>query len=645
MTLARVLSLVLLFGCEDFNDTGSPPEVDGARGDCHPILGDQHCLLPWPSSFFLEEDEDAPSGFRVAFGPTSLPMTSTGLRTDPTAFNEKDGFSTLGPLLAFLPGLSTANLVGHQDIAAYEADDVASVIVDTETDERIPHWCELDDRAVDPERRALVIRPAIPLDHGRRYVVGLRNLVDDAGRSIEPPAPFAVLRDRTGSDDPDLDRLQDTYEEIVFPTLERVGFARGELTLAWDFKTVSRTTNQARMLHIRNDALARLPEEGPVYEITRVVDEDCSAEGIDVGRTIQGTFTAPLYLTSWEPGSVFTRGDDGMPFYNGDVEIPFTVVVPCTLLTDPRPGRLVQYGHGLFSNQAEVGTGFLTAMAERYGWIPFAVDWTGMKVADVPTVVEVIGNGLSNFATVPERIQQGFVEQMVAGRLLLGALASDPHLVVDGHVLVDRSGLDFYGMSQGAILGGGYTAISPDIRRAVFGAGGTPYALLLPRSIGFEPFLILLEGLYEDPLDIAVLVALMQMLWDPGETAAWARYVRSRPLDDVTPNKQVLLQAAIGDAQVPSLGAELAARAFDVWLVHPPARNVWGLETRPTPFQGSALVEFDYGVVEPVEQVPCDARTDTHERPRHETPGQEQIRAFFEEAVVENFCDGPCDPD
>ncbi len=639
------IAWILLAGCEDVADTGDPVPVDDGRSDCHPLLGDVHCLLPWPSSYFLAEDASAPTGYRVAFGPESLPMSEAGVRTDPTYFNEKDGFSTLGPLLAYVPDLSTTGLVSHTDIGAYASDDASSVIVDTETGERIPHWCELDDRALDPARRALVIHPAIPLDHGRRYVVGLRNLVDTAGHGVEAPGTFASLRDAVPYGDPDVDDLHDVYDSIVFPALEAAGFARRELTLAWDFKTVSRATNQARMLAIRDDALARLPEGGPTYAVTSVVDGDCGAEGATVGRTVRGTFTAPLYLTSREPGSLFTRGEDGLPYATGEVEVPFTVSVPCTLLDDPRPGLLVQYGHGLFGDQTQVQSGFLTAMAQRYGWVTFAVDWTGMALADTPAVLSILADGLSAFASVPERSQQGWVEQVYAGRLMLGPMASDPALTLDGTALVDPSCLVFYGLSQGAILGAGYVAISPDVHRAVLGVGGSPFALLLPRSWDFEPYLQIIQALYADPIDVAVFLGLMQMVWDPGETAAWARYVTRLPVDAGTPTKDVLLQLAVGDARVSTLGGAVAARALDVALVTPAVRDVWGLETRPAPFQGSALVEFDYGVEEPVAQVPCPRETDTHARPREEPAGQEQVRAFLEEGVVQHTCDGPCDPD
>lgn len=68
------------------------------------------CALPFPSSFFLEEDEEAPrgssapegTGYRVAFGPESLPFTRGRKNVSPVALNAYDGFSTVAPILFYL---------------------------------------------------------------------------------------------------------------------------------------------------------------------------------------------------------------------------------------------------------------------------------------------------------------------------------------------------------------------------------------------------------------------------------------------------------------------------------------------------------------------------------------------------------------
>ena len=76
-----------------------------------------------------------------------------------------------------------------------------------------------------------------------------------------------------------------------------------------------------------------------------------------------------------------------------------------------------------------------------------------------------------------------------------------------------------------------------------------------------------------------------------------------------------------------------------------PRLVMWtGSPAATAPFTGSAYVEFDYGIVEPVECIPSDRDTDTHEEPRREPMGQEQARIFLEEGQVQHTCDGACDP-
>ena len=149
--------------------------------------------------------------------------------------------------------------------------------------------------------------------------------------------------------------------------------------------------------------------------------------------------------------------------------------------------------------------------------------------------------------------------------------------------------------------------------------------------------------MYPDPLDVQFILAMNQTLWDAGEAAGYMHAINTTPLPD-TPAKDVLLQVAVADAQVTTLGAHVMARGYGAALIEEPFRPVWGLETVPSGHEGSALVEFDYGLEEPVENIPPNAETDPHERPRRDTAGQEQMHRFFETGIVHHTCDGPCGP-
>jgi len=618
---------------EEILDPGTP--------ECEPVV-DSHCLLPFPSSHFLVEDPDTPTGFRVNFQEASLPVNIDDVGVTPGWWNEKDGFSTSGPLIAHFPGVDVGVLISHLDLDAYLDDDVTTVILNAETGARVPHFAELEVASEDPDHQALLIRPAVPLDHATRYVVGIRGLTDSGGTALPTAEGFRVLRDDEDAATQDLEDRRAHYEQTVFPALEAAGFERPELQLAWDFVTVSAENSLGRMLTVRDDAIERLGDAGPDFTVDEVTESDC-ASGATIGRTVTGTLSAPLYLEDWEPGSVLTRDEQGMPYYNGQVDVPFTVRVPCSLIEAPRAGAVVQVGHGVLGSQDEVYGGWLGEMADEHGWVLVAVDWTGMKADDIGDITLALITSPGDFSMIPERLHQGYVEFLAAERMVAGGMAAHEVLTSGGVSLVDPERRYFYGISQGAILGGGYATWNPDISRAALQVGGAPFSLILTRSWNFDPFLQILEVQYDDWIDISLLMGLFQQLWDPGESGGWSNFMDGASVDDTTPPTDYLLQTGIGDTSVSTLAGQYLARAFGASLVSPAVRPVWGLEEREPPFEGSALVEYDYGYDEPVEAT-HDEETEAHWRAPSEPTGVEQVGIFFEQGLIEHTCDGPCDP-
>lgn len=609
-----------------------PADDVAARGDCNPVE-DSHCLLPFPSDFYLAEDAQTETGLRLSFGPESLPVNIDGVALDPTYLHEKDGFSSSGSMLAHLPGASLEGLLTWKDPTGYLDDDVQTVVLDVLTGERIPHFVERE-AAADDARSLLMLRPLESMGFAREIVVGIRGLVDEAGVPIDAPEGFAALRDRTEGS-ADIERQRAHYEDTIFPALDAAGFAQDALQLAWSFTTASEASTTGRMDWMLADALERVGADGPDYTILEVDDADCES-GETIGRHIEGEMVVPLYLTDWQPGSLLTRDDAAWPYFNGTVDVPFTVRVPCTLLSEPRAGMLLQYGHGLLGGRSEVEAGYLGSLAEEQGAVLFAADWTGMKFADTGPITLALIEEPDQFVTVPERTMQGFIEFAVLAELMAGGMVSDANLVVDGVSLIDPEHLYFYGNSQGAVLGGAYAAMSPRVERAVLGVPGMPFSLLLTRAEGFSPFFRLLETMYEDWADITLMINLFQPLWDPGESAGWIHRM----------DRPVLMQAAIGDASVPTVGAHVLARALGAGLADPAPREVWGLPAVTLPTEQSVLVEFDYGIEEPLESVPAtDADSNPHDYPRNSAPGRAQLGTFLSTGVIEQTCDGACNPD
>lgn len=625
--------------------TGGPWEL----GACNPV-DPALCILPYPSLFHMRE-ADTPTGYRVAFTSQALPVNTNMVGIDPRYLNEKDGFSTLGALLFQFDDVDLAGTIGHANIGDHALPDAKTVLLDTTTGERVPHWVELDATTEDPRERLVIVHPAVPLRHGRRHVFGVRGLQTQAGEPVAVSPAFAALRDQVPTGDGGVEGQRAHYEADIFPALEAAGFPRAELQLAWDFVTVSRETSLGRMQWLRDDVLAALGPDGPAYTIEKVEDQDCANPDTQIGRTLRIEMTVPLYTETDAPGTLLTRDASGMPFRNGEKVVDVMLRIPCSLIDQPTPrsGRVVQYGHGLLGGHGEAEGGYLGRMANANGWVILASDWTGMKAEDTIGIVQVLTEDPTNFPAVPERTMQGFVEFIAAMRLATGPLAADAATRFTAGDSTEYSAIDpdkrsYYGNSQGGILGAAYLALSPDIERGVLGVGGMPYVLLLPRSADFDQFFALLRSYYADHRDIIVLISLFQNLWDPGESAGWA-WAMNRDPDPAVGPKQVLLQVAIGDAQVTTLGAHVQARAFGAATVAPQTRPVWGVDEKKPGFVGSALVEWRYADVppEPTDNVPPNKAFDPHECPRREAAAQQQLRDFLEAGVVNQYCDGVCE--
>ena len=80
--------------------------------------------------------------------------------------------------------------------------------------------------------------------------------------------------------------------------------------------------------------------------------------------------------------------------------------------------------------------------------------------------------------------------------------------------VIDTSQLYYNGNSQGGILGGALTAVSPDFTRASLGVPAMGYSTLLTRSIDFDTYASILYPAYPNELSRPLALSLIQMLWD-----------------------------------------------------------------------------------------------------------------------------------
>lgn len=262
--------IALMMVVPDWN----PPEVNLA--------------LPWPSNEYTVQDQNSATGLRLALPADRMPPIKGGGSWNMQYWNELDGFSVMSPLLVKFSELSSLGLIPWDNITSYSAANATTVIINTKTGEKIPHWAEVD--AHDPIDPLLLIQPAVPLDWATRYVVGIRNLVTKSGNLIEASDAFKKLRD----DDTDKTPEWRHFDESVFPILANSGFARSRLQLAWEFTTMSRDICLGRAETIRDDALNRIDEV--TYKIHLIEEDACEGNTTDVmARTIYGNTPLQLY--------------------------------------------------------------------------------------------------------------------------------------------------------------------------------------------------------------------------------------------------------------------------------------------------------------------------------------------------------------
>lgn len=645
--------LALVAACDEETpppaDAGDGPDASGPvedllREDCDALVP-EFCALPMPSDYWLADDASTASGHRLALGPTTLPRSKVRRmqHVDPTPFNERDGWSVNGSILAYFEGATATGLPSPLSIARSLEPDSPTVLMNAETGERMPHFAEIDESVSDESApRAFIIMPVVPLDHATRYIVAIRGVVDEGGAPVETRATFRALRDGEDTDVATIDARRAHFEEI-FATLSDAGVARDDLQLAWDFTTASLEDDTGWMLSVRDQALAIVGAAGPAFEITQV-EEFTEAENAHIRKRVRGMMTVPLFMDRAEAGALINLGPDGVPEQNGTADYPFVINIPRSASAD-NPMHPIQYGHGLLGSGEQANAGWLAEFGNQNGFIPFGVDWIGMAESDVASITIALANGtLHDFRTVPERLIQGVVNGLLAMRMMLGGMADDEHFQDGGRSIIDQSAGFYTGDSQGGIFGATYMAITTDVERGILGVPGQPYNLLLNRSVDFDPYRSLLDNAFDDGVQLQIALTTIQQLWDRAEPGSYSRHIMNDPLPG-TMSHQVILQDAMGDHQVTTLGAHIMARAIGAVTIQPETRPVWGIEEVAPPHVGSALVEFDFGLEEPVINIPPSDGSDPHGAVRRNPRALEQTLHFFRTGEIIHTCDGVCDPE
>ncbi len=640
--------------------------------------GNALCMLPFPDNYYTATDSSSETGRRIDFKTNAMPANAFGEHIDASPYNASNGFSQGETILVKIPGIETtadvkamgATPINH--IGRYKRKNTSVVVIDAKTGKRWPIWAEIDSTAEEASQRVLEIHPAVNFASGHRYIVAIRHVKNAAGKKIEAPAAFRYYRDEVASKQGPINARRKHFKGI-FNKLKKAGVRRESLYLAWDFTVATDMNNARRLLAIRDNAFAQLGDTNLADGVVQGASPSFaveSSEAEDEGKftRIKGTYGVPCYLfPSCAPGGTFKLGADEVPQQNGTYQANFDCIVPAVAKTTP--GRPSLYGHGLFGRAAEVASSPQKELAERHDIVTCATDEIGMSAEDQAPTLAILHN-LSYFPRLADRLQQGELNELYLGRLMInaGGFATDPAFQNgSGGSVIDPAHLYYNGNSQGGIEGGALTAVSPDFTRASLGVPAMNYSVLLPRSVDFDQFAEYLYPSYPEEIVRPLALDLIQMLWDRGEPNGYAHRMTDNPLPD-TPAHQVVMNVALGDHQVTNYQADVEARTIGA-SAHSPAlyegrwpntEYLWNVPAIDSyPFTGSAIYYWDTGPIRPsptepgktigvepppYENLPNRLGEDPHGAPRATPAEQDLVSNFYANGILvgDNCGGGPC---
>jgi hypothetical protein len=687
LAVRAYLVLALVFAACAIDVAPSAAEELPTEPKCEFIAGpgSTECMLPFPDDYYTKADATTPTGRRIDFRELAMPRNASGAPIEVAPYNTGDGFSPGSVITLKIPGIETvadvnatrAAPINHP--ARYKAINAPILVIDASTGKRWPIWVEIDS-TVEANKANVEIHPAVNFTSGHRYIVALRNLVNAKKEQLQAPGGFRVYRDNLPSSEEKVNARRPHFEEL-FSKLEAAGVQRSSLYLAWDFTVASDQNNAGRELFMRNTAFSALGDnnlangivEGssPTFSVTSVENEPNPGE---IARRVKGDFVVPCFLfPSCAPGGTMVLSPQGTPIENGVWSANFDCIIPAVATTGAaETARPSLYGHGLFGEAKEVASDPQRSLSQRHDIVQCATDEIGMSLSDLPSAIAATQN-LSQFPKLPDRLQQGLLDELYLGRAMISPTGFETNEAFhqDGTLntpsVLNTHHLYYNGNSQGGIMGGALTAVSPDFTRASLGVPAMNYSVLLPRSVDFDQFAELLYPSYPDEEARPLIFDIIELLWDRGEPDGYAERMTTNPLPD-TPAHQVLLDVAFGDHQVTDYQAEVEARTIGArghrpvlfpgrW---PQNKPLWSVRTlKRYPYTGSAIYFWDGGPIRetspgsgsfvgteppPLVNLPNRTGSDPHSLPRATPAEQQLVSDFFEGAIqASDSCnEGPC---
>jgi len=570
-------------------------EING--NDFCDLTNQIHCMLPFPSGFFLDEDESQITDYRLNITGEAIPDTNSAQSENMVILDRLDGFSPSTQIFTAFSSIPNISEMADQfNISPSIEINHSSILMNLDTGEFIHHWIELDARAKDGEDTLIFVRTLQGLDHDAAYAVAFRNLVDINGEEIQPEDGFLALRDNQTTDSIQIENQREDYE-YLFEKLEQSGVPRSNLQSAWWFHTASTKSILKDLFSIRDDAENRLGDVGIGCTITNVV-EDYGEDNTTL-RVIQGTVTTPQYMQTEYARSPMVRNEDGDPIFVENREIDFSMMIPKSLAENNTSGPISVFGHGLFGDSdAYVKNG--RTIANEYQTVLLATDFKGWSSDGDEDAMTFALMDLKEFQYQQERQMQAVINHLAMIRTIAGGQCDEEYFKHNGTILIDYETINYIGISLGGLRGPSLLSIIPELEWGVLWVGGTSFSHQVERSThyGSEEFPSVFYQLLSSDLslpsrmDRAICIALLQSIWDSTDGETFLPY-RENGFEDLLKPFDMFYLTSMMDAQVTTLSADRAVRTGNVPVINGSAYHPFGVMAIEGPIDGSAAAYFD----------------------------------------------------
>ena len=229
-----------------------------------------HCLLPFPSSAFLEIDSSTETGYRLNIEGGAIPDSGSAPSERFHMLDLKDGHSPSTQIFTtFTQTPNVSGLASQHNIEISLSPNHGTVLLNMDTGAIMEHWIEVSARSQEGESTLVHLRTLGGLDLDTQYAVAFRGLTDLNGDYIEAFSGFKALRDGQTTNSQVIEDQRAGYEEL-FASLSDVGFERSTIQSSWWFHTASANSIMGDIIHMRDDASERLGDDGIGCNVTSV---------------------------------------------------------------------------------------------------------------------------------------------------------------------------------------------------------------------------------------------------------------------------------------------------------------------------------------------------------------------------------------